>query len=40
MMEVTSKFRSTEIVEGFRKAFKLSGSNDESDVITEPVGEG
>ncbi|MCH80224.1 hypothetical protein A2U01_0000989 [Trifolium medium] len=38
-MEVRSKFTTTEIVELFRKAINLSGSDDESGVITEPVGE-
>ncbi|MCI22209.1 hypothetical protein A2U01_0043385, partial [Trifolium medium] len=34
-MEVSSKFTTSESVECFRKAVKLSGSKDESGVITE-----
>ncbi|MCI51860.1 hypothetical protein A2U01_0073104, partial [Trifolium medium] len=33
-MEIRSKFTTTEVVECFRKAIKLSGSDDESGVIT------
>ncbi|MCI19832.1 hypothetical protein A2U01_0040992, partial [Trifolium medium] len=39
MMEVSSKFTTAESVESFRKAVMLSGSGDESDVVTEPVSE-
>ncbi|MCI66542.1 hypothetical protein A2U01_0087800, partial [Trifolium medium] len=39
-MKVPSKYRSREIVECFRKAVMLSGNDDESAFITEPVEEG
>ncbi|MCH79874.1 hypothetical protein A2U01_0000635 [Trifolium medium] len=39
-MEVSSKFTTTESVECFRRAVMLSGSGDESGVITESVGAG
>ncbi|MCI00895.1 hypothetical protein A2U01_0021919, partial [Trifolium medium] len=36
-MEVSSKFTSSEIVTCFREAVKLSGSNNEDHIVTEPV---
>ncbi|MCH83583.1 hypothetical protein A2U01_0004409 [Trifolium medium] len=39
-MGVSSKFSTPEIVACFRGAIKLSGSNDESGIITDPVNEG
>ncbi|MCH97779.1 hypothetical protein A2U01_0018775, partial [Trifolium medium] len=36
-MEVNSKFNTPEIVACFREAVKLSGSNSEDHIITEPV---
>ncbi|MCI39535.1 hypothetical protein A2U01_0060767, partial [Trifolium medium] len=35
-MEVSSKYTSSEIVTCFREAVKLSGSKDESGIITDP----
>ncbi|MCI45312.1 hypothetical protein A2U01_0066551, partial [Trifolium medium] len=39
-MEVSSRFTTPEFVTAFRKAVKLSGSQDENHIIIEPVNEG